>query len=142
MGMTVAGIKKDLLVNAWYTGGVDVIDFTKPTRLKEIAYYDPVVQTGTWSAYPYTGPLFRRSAAVSRSTRPTASRTTPTRRAWRCTARRSRRPAAATSMDHHEPADDGSPDGGAAVATTMTTTTTHAARAAAAATINAARRVR
>ena len=64
MGMTVTGIKKDLLVNAWYTGGVDVIDFSKPTRLKEVAYYDPVAQTGTWSAYPYTGPLFKTGPGV------------------------------------------------------------------------------
>ena len=41
------------------TGGMDVIDFTKPTRLKEIAYYDPQRDSGTWSAYPYTGPLFK-----------------------------------------------------------------------------------
>src|SRR3990170_2414794 len=59
MGMAVMGIKRDLLVNAWYTGGVDVIDFSKPTRLKEIAYYDPVRNSGTWSAYPYSGPLFK-----------------------------------------------------------------------------------
>jgi hypothetical protein len=60
MGMAVMGIKRDLLVNAWYTGGADVIDFTRPTRLREIAFYDPVRQSGTWSAYPYTGPLFKR----------------------------------------------------------------------------------
>jgi hypothetical protein len=60
MGMAAMGIKRDLLVNAWYTGGVDVIDFTKPTRLKEIAYYDPARDSGTWSAYPYAGPLFKR----------------------------------------------------------------------------------
>jgi hypothetical protein len=60
MGMAVMGIKRDLLVNAWYTGGVDVIDFSKPTRLKEIAYYDPARDSGTWSAYPYAGPLFNR----------------------------------------------------------------------------------
>jgi hypothetical protein len=60
MGMAVMGIKRDLLVNAWYTGGVDVIDFTRPTRLREIAWNDPVRQSGTWSAYPYTGPVFRR----------------------------------------------------------------------------------
>ena len=59
MGMAVMGIKKDLLVNAWYTGGVDVIDFTDPTDLEEIAFFDPLVNTGTWSAYPYTGPMFR-----------------------------------------------------------------------------------
>jgi hypothetical protein len=58
MGMTVTGINRDLLVNAWYTGGMDVIDFTDPTRLREIAYYDPERTTGAWSAYPYTGPLF------------------------------------------------------------------------------------
>jgi hypothetical protein len=60
MGMAVMGIQRDLLVNAWYTGGVDVINFTKPTRLKEIAYYDPARDSGTWSAYPYAGPLFKR----------------------------------------------------------------------------------
>ena len=64
MGMTVTGIERDLLVNAWYTGGVDVIDFTKPTRLKEIAYYDTSRQTGTWSAYPYTGPMFKNGPGV------------------------------------------------------------------------------
>jgi hypothetical protein len=60
MGMAVMGIKRDLLVNAWYTGGVDVIDFSNPRRLREIAYYDPARVSGTWSAYPYAGPLFKR----------------------------------------------------------------------------------
>ena len=46
MGMAVMGIKRDLLVNAWYTGGTDVIDFSKPTRLKEIAYFDPQQRLG------------------------------------------------------------------------------------------------
>jgi hypothetical protein len=64
MGMTVTGIKKDLLVNAWYTGGMDVIDFTNPARLKEIAYYDPERVTGAWSAYPYAGPLFNQGPGV------------------------------------------------------------------------------
>jgi hypothetical protein len=59
MGMAVMGIEQDILVNAWYTGGVNVIDFTNPTRLREIAYFDPQRDSGTWSAYPYTGPLFR-----------------------------------------------------------------------------------
>jgi len=58
MGMAVMGIDRDLLVNAWYTGVVDVIDFTDPTNLEEIAYYDPARNSGTWSAYPYAGPLF------------------------------------------------------------------------------------
>ena len=76
MGMAAMGIKRDLLVNAWYTGGVDVIDFSNPRRLKEIAYYDPARDSGTWSAYPYSGPLFKRGPGRSRSTPPTAWRTT------------------------------------------------------------------
>jgi hypothetical protein len=64
MGMAVMGIKRDLLVNAWYTGGTDVIDFTKPTRLKEIAYYDEHDDSGTWSAYPYTGPMFKTGPGI------------------------------------------------------------------------------
>jgi hypothetical protein len=64
MGMAVMGIKRDLLVNAWYTGGVDVIDFSKPTRLKEIAYFDPQQDSGTWSAYPYTGPMFKNGPGI------------------------------------------------------------------------------
>ena len=68
MGMTVTGTNRDLLVNAWYMGGVDVIDFSRPRRLKEIAYYDmaPEGPTGSdnWSAYPYTGPLFRRGRGI------------------------------------------------------------------------------
>jgi hypothetical protein len=64
MGMAVMGIKRDLLVNAWYTGGTDVIDFSTPTRLKEIAYYDEQDDSGTWSAYPYTGPMFRTGPGI------------------------------------------------------------------------------
>jgi hypothetical protein len=64
MGMAVMGIKRDLLVNAWYTGGVDVIDFSKPTRLKEIAFFDPQRDSGTWSAYPYTGPMFETGPGI------------------------------------------------------------------------------
>jgi LVIVD repeat len=64
MGMSVLGIKRDLLVNAWYTGGVDVIDFTNPRSLSEVAFYDPQRNSGTWSAYPYTGPTFPTGAGV------------------------------------------------------------------------------
>ena len=64
MGMAVMGVKRDLLVNAWYTGGTDVIDFSKPTRLKEIAYFDPQQDSGTWSAYPYTGPMFKNGPGI------------------------------------------------------------------------------
>jgi hypothetical protein len=58
MGMAIMGIDRDLLVNAWYTGGVDVIDFTDAENLQEVAFYDPQRDSGTWSAYPYTGPLY------------------------------------------------------------------------------------
>jgi hypothetical protein len=64
MGMTVMHIERDLLVNAWYTGGVDVIDFTDPTNPEEIAFNDPARDSGTWSAYPYTGPLFRGGQGI------------------------------------------------------------------------------
>ncbi len=64
MGMSVPGIQRDLLVNAWYTGGVNVIDFSKPTRLKEIAYFDPQRDSGTWSAYPYTGTMFKNGPGI------------------------------------------------------------------------------
>jgi hypothetical protein len=58
MGMAMMNIQKDLLVNAWYSGGVDVIDFTQADRLKEVAHYDPDRISGTWSAYPYLGPQY------------------------------------------------------------------------------------
>jgi hypothetical protein len=64
MGMSVIGIERDLLVNAWYTGGADVINFTRPRRPREIAWNDPARQSGTWSAYPYTGPLFRTGPGI------------------------------------------------------------------------------
>ncbi len=107
MGMTVTGIKRDLLVNAWYTGGVNVIDFTDPTRLKEIAYYDSARQTGTWSAYPYTGPMFNNGPGVpvyaSDGVEDNANAA-----AWRSTGRTSeaRHPTAGRPP---EPADDGLP---------------------------------
>ena len=66
MGMAVRGVNRDLLVNAWYTGGVDVIDFSDPTDLKEIAYYKFAGTFGSdnWSAYPYTGPMFRKGPGI------------------------------------------------------------------------------
>jgi hypothetical protein len=63
MGMAIMDIRRDLLVNAWYSGGVDVIDFTDPENLKEIAWYDiagpSFVGSDNWSAYPYVGPKFK-----------------------------------------------------------------------------------
>jgi hypothetical protein len=64
MGMAMMNIQRDLLVNAWYSGGVDVIDFTKADRLKEVAHYDPDRISGTWSAYPYLGPLYQTGPGI------------------------------------------------------------------------------
>ena len=64
MGMQVMGIKRDLLVNAWYTGGVDVIDFSQPTRLKEIATTTRGELRAPGPAYPYTGPMFKTGPGI------------------------------------------------------------------------------
>ena len=68
MGMAVMGIRRDILVNAWYTGGVDAIDFTNPSSLREIAYYDIAgpgpAGSDNWSAYPYVGPRFGRGPGI------------------------------------------------------------------------------
>lgn len=51
LGNTVPAQGRNLLVNAWYTGGVDVIDFSNPRKPREIAFSD---QRGDhWSAYWY-----------------------------------------------------------------------------------------
>jgi hypothetical protein len=68
MGMAVVGMNRDLLVNAWYMGGTDVIDFSNPRRLREIAYYDIAgagdLGSENWSAYPYTGPQFPTGGGI------------------------------------------------------------------------------
>jgi hypothetical protein len=68
MGLPVANFHRDLLVNAWYMGGVNVIDFSNPRAPKEIAFYDmaPFGPTGSdnWSAYSYVGPRFRRGPGI------------------------------------------------------------------------------
>ncbi|VVT05415.1 DUF305 domain-containing protein [Erythrobacter sp. EC-HK427] len=56
---------RDIFVQAWYQGGLSVIDFTDPDNPFEIAYFDrgPVsdtqVQTGGyWSVYWYNGRIY------------------------------------------------------------------------------------
>jgi hypothetical protein len=51
MGNVVPASDRYLIVNAWYTGGVDVIDFSNPRAPKEIAFYD--VNGDEWSGYWY-----------------------------------------------------------------------------------------
>jgi hypothetical protein len=55
---------RDILVQAWYQGGVSVMDFTDSSAPKEIAFFDrgPVSATslvlgGIWSAYWYNGQI-------------------------------------------------------------------------------------
>jgi hypothetical protein len=53
---------RDIMVQAWYQGGISVFDWTDPTRPAEIAYFDrgpmdstKLVGAGSWSAYWYNG---------------------------------------------------------------------------------------
>ncbi len=61
---------KDLMVQAWYQGGVSVWDFTDSAKPKEIAYFErgPVSATtittgGSWSAYYYNGYIYSNDIA-------------------------------------------------------------------------------
>ncbi|MGX7925105.1 DUF305 domain-containing protein [Tsuneonella sp. HG094] len=61
---------RDIFVQAWYQGGISVIDFTDPANVKEIAYFDrgPVdkdqlVTGGYWSAYWYKGKIYATEIA-------------------------------------------------------------------------------
>lgn len=55
---------RDVMVQAWYQGGISVFDFTDPETPYEIAYFDrgPVadelVLGGFWSAYWYNGRIY------------------------------------------------------------------------------------
>jgi hypothetical protein len=56
---------RDIEVQAWYQGGVSVMDFTDPAHPQEIAYFDrgPIdpkmlVLGGDWSAYWYNGAIY------------------------------------------------------------------------------------
>ncbi|WP_371673136.1 hypothetical protein OG985_39125 [Streptomyces sp. NBC_00289] len=56
---------KDIMVQAWYQGGVSVWDFTDSAHPKEIAYFergplttDALSVGGSWSAYYYNGYIY------------------------------------------------------------------------------------
>ncbi len=56
---------RDIMVQAWYQGGISVWDFTNSRKPKEIAYWErgPLSDTqfvggGSWSAYWYNGFIF------------------------------------------------------------------------------------
>jgi hypothetical protein len=61
---------RDLKVQAWYQGGISVMDFTDPDHPFEIAYFDrgPIdpkmlVLGGDWSAYWYNGNIYASEIA-------------------------------------------------------------------------------
>jgi len=61
---------RDIEVQAWYQGGVSIVDFTDPAQPFEIAYFDrgPIdpkmlVLGGDWSAYWYNGYIYASEIA-------------------------------------------------------------------------------
>ncbi|MFJ6556716.1 LVIVD repeat-containing protein [Streptomyces luteogriseus] len=61
---------KDIMVQAWYQGGVSVWDFTDSAAPKEIAYFDrgplttdTIKSGGSWSAYYYNGYIYSNEYA-------------------------------------------------------------------------------
>jgi hypothetical protein len=62
---------RDLMVQAWYQGGISVFDWTDPAHPVEIAYFDrgpmdatKLVDAGSWSVYWYNGYMY--SSEISR----------------------------------------------------------------------------
>ncbi|QYJ07086.1 DUF305 domain-containing protein [Qipengyuania flava] len=56
---------RDIFVQAWYQGGISVIDFTDASKPVEIAYFDrgpidedQLITGGYWSAYWYNGRIY------------------------------------------------------------------------------------
>ena len=56
---------RDIFVQAWYQGGISIMDFTDSLNPKEIAYFDrgPIdennlITGGYWSAYFYNGKIY------------------------------------------------------------------------------------
>ncbi len=61
---------RDIVVQAWYQGGISIMDFTDPAQPTEIAYFDrgPIdpnmlVLGGDWSAYWYNGNIYASEIA-------------------------------------------------------------------------------
>lgn len=61
---------RDIKVQAWYQGGISIMDFTDPERPVEIAYFDrgPIdekllVLGGAWSTYWYNGFIYSSEIA-------------------------------------------------------------------------------
>ncbi|WP_327685425.1 LVIVD repeat-containing protein [Streptomyces sp. NBC_00467] len=61
---------RDIMVQAWYQGGISVWDFTNSSRPQEIAFFergpvtlDQVTTAGPWSAYYYNGYIYSNDIA-------------------------------------------------------------------------------
>ena len=61
---------RDIKVQAWYQGGISIMDFTDPGRPIEIAYFDrgpidaqSLVLGGAWSTYWYNGHIYSSEIA-------------------------------------------------------------------------------
>jgi hypothetical protein len=61
---------RDIKVQAWYQGGISLMDFTNPENPIEIAYFDrgpidakTLVMGGSWSAYWYNGHIYSSEIA-------------------------------------------------------------------------------
>ncbi len=64
-GSLVPVFGRDIMVQAWYQGGISVWDFTDSAKPREIAYWERgplnaerLVGGGTWSAYWYNGYIY------------------------------------------------------------------------------------
>ncbi|MFI7607805.1 LVIVD repeat-containing protein [Micromonospora sp. NPDC049366] len=64
-GSLIPVLGRDIMVQAWYQGGISVWDFTDSANPKEIAFWergplsaDQFVGGGTWSAYYYNGHIY------------------------------------------------------------------------------------
>ncbi|MEK7723149.1 MAG: hypothetical protein AAB336_02265 [Acidobacteriota bacterium] len=61
---------RDLKIQAWYQGGISIMDFTNPANPFEVAYFDRgaidpkmLVLAGSWSAYWYNGNIYSSEIA-------------------------------------------------------------------------------
>ncbi len=61
---------RDLKIQAWYQGGISLMDFTDPANPFEVAYFDrgaldpkTLILGGSWSAYWYNGSIYSSEIA-------------------------------------------------------------------------------
>jgi hypothetical protein len=69
-GLLVPVPGRDLKVQAWYQGGISIMDFTDAEHPAEIAYFDrgpidpkTLIMGGDWSAYWYNGHIYASEIA-------------------------------------------------------------------------------